>query len=77
MLRLSMTTKAAERIYRVAFTIPPQTTVNTDGHALYTIKLPVPTTLNNAQLMLDIIQITPPLLRTEFYKLVEPKLSTH
>ena len=74
MMRLSMTTSAAERIYRVAFTIPPQTTVNTDGHALYTIKLPVPTTLNNAQLMLDIIQITPPMLRTEFYKLVEPKL---
>ena len=74
MLRLSMTTNAAERLYRVAFTIPPQTTVNTEGQALYTIKLPVPTTLNNAQLMLDIIQITPPLLRTEFYKLVEPKL---
>lgn len=69
-----MTTNAAERLYRVAFTIPPQTTVNTDGQALFTIKLPVPTTMNNAQLMLDIIQITPPLLRTEFYKLVEPKL---
>ena len=74
MMRLAMTTNAAERIYRVAFTIPPQTTVNTDGLAMYTIKLPVPTTLNNAQLMLDIIQITPPLLRTEFYKLIEPKL---
>ena len=69
-----MTTNAAERIYRVAFTIPPQTTANADGTSMYTIKLPVPTTLNNAQLMLDIIQITPPLLRTEFYKLVEPKL---
>ena len=74
MMRLAMTTNAAERIYRVAFTIPPQTTVNTDGQAMFTIKLPVPTTMNNAQLLLDIIQITPPLLRTEFYKLVEPKL---
>ena len=74
MMRLAMTSNAAERIYRVAFTIPPQTTVNTEGFAMYTIKLPVPTTLNNAQLMLDIIQITPVLLRTEFYKLVEPKL---
>ena len=69
-----MTTNAAERLYRVAFTIPPQATVKTDGQTLYTIKLPVPTTLNNAQLMLDIIQITPAMLRTEFYKLVEPKL---
>merc|ERR1712131_519662 len=41
---------------------------------MYTIKLPVPTAINNAQLLLDIILITPAMLRTEFYKLVEPKL---
>ena len=72
--RITMTTNAAERLYRIAFTIPPQASNHPQPWTLYTIKLPVPTTLNNAQLLLDIIQITPAMLRTEFYRLVEPKL---
>ena len=74
MRRIMMTTGAAERLYRIAFTIPPQASNHPMPWSLYTIKLPVLTTLNNAQLLLDIIQITPAMLRTEFYKLVEPKL---
>ena len=74
MKRIMMTTGASERLYRLAFMIPPQAANHPMPWTLYTIKLPVPTTLNNAQLLLDIIQITPAMLRTEFYKLVEPKL---
>ena len=69
-----MTTNASERLYRIAFTIPPQASDQQDLSTMYTVKLPVPTALNNAQLLLDIILITPAMLRTEFYKLVEPKL---
>ena len=65
--------RAAERVYKVAYLLPPTTVVPKDQ--AYTIKLPVPTVLLNAGLMIEIIQATPVSHRMVFMEQLQPLLN--
>ena len=65
--------RAAERIYKVAYLLPPTAVVPKDQ--AYTIKLPVPTVLLNAGLMIEIIQATPISHRMVFMEQLQPLLN--
>ena len=63
---------AAERLYKIAYLLPP--TPPTPRHQSFTVKLPVPTVIQNAKLMLEIIQATPISHRMRFMDQLQPLL---
>ena len=65
--------RAAEKIYKVAYLLPPSANVPRDQ--AYTIKLPVPTVLLNAGLMVEIIQATPISHRMVYMEQLQPLLN--
>lgn len=65
--------RAAERIYKVAYLLPPA--ANAPRNQAFTIKLPVPTVLLNAQLLVEIIQTTPTSHRMVFMDQLQPLLN--
>ena len=64
--------QAADRLYRVAYLLPPAG--NVPRNQAFTIKLPVPTVLLNAKLMVEVLQSTPISHRMRFMDQLQPLL---
>ena len=71
-VQMALFAHAAERLYRVAYIVPPSSSI--PRNQAYTVKLPVPTVVMNATLMVEIIQITPISHRMRFMDQLQPLL---
>ena len=71
-VQLTLLAQAAERVYKIAYLLPPVAGVPINQ--AFTVKLPVPTVLLNAKLMMEIIQATPVSHRMTFMTNLQPLL---
>ena len=71
-IQAKLLAQAADRLYKVAYLLPP--TGDVPRNQAYTIKLPVPTVIMNAKLMLEIFQATPISHRTLYMDQLQPSL---